>query len=222
MNWRTIVVVFMILSLAGLLFFSKTKTKDYVGFFKEKVGKFTEVLKSAGEPDIRVVMNCDKDTLDDHRINLLDSTLSGEFSIGFLSVDGKKIEVKQPRMEIYAESLNGKIYVDENGVFSINAKATSVEVGDFIFSAEPNSTIEVEIEAVPLTFTLTGIQNSFDLENVKGMVKLENGKFTANLHGEKVKLSNFVGDLKLDGDELTFDGNVDSVEIKNEKTISIY
>ena len=94
MNWRTLITVFVILSLVGLLLASKEQTKKYTDFFRDRIGRFIDVIKGVKPPsgkelDVEVITT--RDILKGIDLKLKDSSIMGEFSIGMLVIDGKKI-----------------------------------------------------------------------------------------------------------------------------------
>lgn len=226
MNWKSLIVAFILLSLTGLFFFSKERSKDLVKSLKSKVGRFVEVVNlkkfvpSEGKRiPIRLEMH---DSLSGQEFHLSESSLTGEFSIGLLSVDGKKIEVKNPKLELSVESLNGRITVDDNGVFSISGSAEVVEVGNFVFNAEPNTTLKLEINGIPFNFECTNVAGEFTFENVDGTMSVQNGEVVVKLSDGRIKLFNFKGNVSLKKENVIFEGETSKVKKTGYPTVEIY
>ena len=226
MNWKGIVIAIIVVVLLGFLVTSKSKVKDVRSELMSKLGRFVEMLEKqkfveSVSANHTVELEVNEDFINGKELVLEGSYVDGEFSVGMLEIDGRRVEVRQPKIRLKLEDFSGSVKVSEEGMYTFDGSALYMEAGDLSFVGNENSTIKIKVQCMPFHYTMDGVHADFELEGLNGMLSVDDGKVKVELSNDSLTLKGFVGVIEFGDEKKVIRGKVSSVEVHGSVELSL-
>jgi len=212
-----LIVLFIVLSLIGLLLISK-KGDNPFETLKKNIGKFTEILKLKHKV-FEIYLETDKSVIPNHKLNLKSSQLSGTLVYNQIKIDKKNIAVKEnSKVSFRTPEFTGTVMIDEVFILTVLGKVFGIELNDFSFSTEENKSLEVLLQGIPYDFKITNINQDLSFKGSSGKLRIGGMKTVVELNDDTVYLGRFKGDMILTvNNSLILKGSVESLKVSGEE-----
>jgi len=213
MRWKVLLAIVLIVVIVGLLLTTKTGM-DYFEFLRNRVGEFFSVMfrKPPGEL-FEVVLTTDREPFFGQSYKLTNSSFSCSGVYQSIRFGEHLINLKTLK-KVYIElnDIKGTFEYTKEGVVKLSGDSTLIEIDDLTLSSSKPSKVEIEI--VPLEFSLTNIvQDKITLFPVTGDIKrIINDKIdSVSLTNDKLEINNFHGELSLRDENIMLAGSTSSI-----------
>ena len=220
MSWKSLLAIFIAVGIIALLM--KTEVGDrYTRFLSAKVADIlSRVLRLEEGESFRILLETEKAAFYGQSYAVSNITLrvagicKSSVVVGstVMPIDGK-------RCSIEAQNAQGEFDYTAGGSVKLVGKADALIVDGYPFLSTGKA-FEISFEVIPVDeFTLMGIsQNKITLSAVSGSIQGWKGDTQLsidNLSNERLVISNFNGDMKLNGNYIMLVGIATSVKGEN-------
>ncbi len=220
MNWKPLLAVFIIVGIIGILMLTNVG-REYTQFLGTKVGNFLATMLNmdffqSGD-SFRILLETDKVAFYGQRYTLSNSSLRVSGICQSSVTVGKTImQMAGKRCSVQVYNTQGKFDYTVGGSVKLTGTADMLTVNEYPFLST-GTPFEVGFEVIPMEdFNLMGIlQGKIELTSVSGSIKGWKGETTLNidnLANDELTISNFNGDIKMDGNFILLVGLATSVK----------
>jgi hypothetical protein len=220
MNWKSLLAVFIIVAILGLLMVTDVGQK-YTQYLSTRVGSFLSSVLDLdffqGGESFKVLLETDSAAFYGQSYEVSNSSMYVSGICQSSVTVGKTImQMSGKRCTVQVNNAKGRFDYTVGGSVKLTGKAEMLTVNDYPFlsTGEP---FEVSFEVIPIEdFNLAGIsQNKIELDSVSGSVKGWKGDTVLNidnLSNDGITISKFNGDIKMEGDVILLVGLANSVK----------
>ncbi|MEM5802172.1 MAG: hypothetical protein QXQ18_02165 [Candidatus Aenigmatarchaeota archaeon] len=207
MTWKSLLIIFLILAIGGLLFFTR-QGKQYADFLITTVGRFLATyginfpsLGFSGQ-SFPIQVSIDKESFRKVSFDALNSSIRAVgLCVSDIKIENLFIDKMSKNCDVVVKNGNGKIDFTVGGSLLISVNSPEIILNGENYYAS-NSNLDVKVEILPEALSLVGIKNNeLSLNVLFGEAKKlrEDGSIDVlkNLYNETVTISNFVGSLEL-------------------------
>lgn len=125
---------------------------------------------------------------------------------------------------IIINDFDGKLSFNKNNVFKLGGKATKVTINGIPVEPASKSTLKVSLDE-DFSYNLLKIEETVFIKELdyitSGLIKINNGKNIFNIGEEKIILSDFQGDLRIENRKFKINGYIEKLEILGDSGISV-
>lgn len=214
MNWKSLIVLLILLSLVGYMFLSEERGHEILYLLRSKVGRFLGTLKQGRMGAFPLSLESQGNIMLGQRVRLSDSTLKGVMSLGLIEINGNRISIKENKYEVAMNGFYGNVEVSDDGVVIMKGKASYVVIGDFSFLGDERS-VSVILQGVPFRLDMTKVHQDFSFVSVKGKLRVED-KLELRLSNDNLNVIGFSGTVSLKEDGVSLEGMASGLELKGE------
>lgn len=213
MRWKALLAVVLIVVIVGLLLTTKTGL-DYFEFLRNKVGEFFSVMfrKPPGEL-FEIVLTTSREPFFGQSYKVTNSSFSCSGVYQSIRFGEHVISQKTlKKVSIELKNIKGTFEYTKEGSIRLSGQSTFIEIDDLRLSSPRASRVEIEI--VPLDFSLTNIdQDKITLFPVTGDIKrVINDKLdSVSLTNEKLEINDFRGELSFREGDMMLAGSASSI-----------
>ena len=166
------------------------------------------------------------------KLGIPDLEISGNFqnvkisgnSESSLYIEGSKFPLAAKNNYLTMENFSGDISFNQNEIIGLKGKAFKVSVNGVPIEPKiKGTTLKVSVDNFNYN-DLAVVEEVVIKEmsySTSGEININNGKNIFNLENEKISIEDFVGDLKIFGDNFSLDGFVKKLDISGKSAITI-
>jgi hypothetical protein len=140
-----------------------------------------------------------------------------------LQIGDSEFEVDDKINRVILNNYSGKIYFDDTEVSEIDGKTRSASVNGVLVSNPSDKKVGVSSNSFEYSFLK--VQDSVFIKkleyNASGFVSLNNGKNIFKFDDGILSLENFVGDIVVSSNKISFDGFVKRFEVLGDEKIVV-
>ena len=236
MNWKSLLTVFVILSIGALLLttesgtgvigqmldFTKVKAGNFVsGFFS---GSFSEGVpfssnnwKIPSGEQFMIKLSIDKGSIYGQQYSVPNTSLSMRAVCDTgIKVDDVMLKPQSIQCSIYAEDMKGVFEYTATGTVRFEGEVSSIMVDGSTYTSD-RSMLKAGFQVLPFEFELSDLpQRKITIASATGSIERLNPdgstKSTEGLDAESLEISGFVGFIKLEGPNIRLQGSAVSVQ----------
>jgi hypothetical protein len=214
MRWKALLAVLLVLTIVGLLFFTKSG-QDYVDFFRVRVGQFVSgIFRWESGEKFTMVLTTSKEQFAGIKFKVENSSLGILGNYFLIKIGDQTVDLKDKKTVDFSTGLfSGNVEFTAGSNLKISGESNSFEIEGMKYSSEKPVKIEMLIE--PTKFLLTNLfLDKISFSSLKGEVqRVADGKTdSVNLGGEKVEISNFEGFMGFSEEKMTLSGFASAVK----------
>jgi outer membrane murein-binding lipoprotein Lpp len=214
MKWKLVIAVIVILGIVGLLFVGSSAT-NYLNFLKDKIGEFARVIlkQAPSEKQFFIMLTTNEEMFYGQAYKVSNSAFEGSGTAKEVKINNAASPVNEVNIKI--EGMEGTFEMTKQKTAKISADAARVILNDL-----PILNLNIYVEMVPSSFSLSFNQDKLTLSSVNGQVRTQEG-WTKELSDAYVDLYGFKGSLKLEGEQVVLEGVANKLVVDGkEVTIS--
>jgi hypothetical protein len=221
-NWKALLAVFIAVGILGLLFATDIGNK-YAQFLGAKVGSFLSAILNidlgGGGESFRVLLTADKNAFYGQSYEVSNSSLRASgVCQSSVTVGSTVMQIGGQRCSIEAQKAQGRFEYTASGSVRFAGTSEGLVVNDYPFLSTGKS-FAVSFEVIPTDgFSLSDLsQSKIQLSSVTGSIESWKGETRLSIDNlvSSLTISNFIGDISLDGNTITLIGLASSVSGKD-------
>jgi len=224
MNWKILLSLFIIFTIAGLLMFSPRGKQFKEKYLTDYISKTADLVKNVPEeitfkkvdPEdkFNILITTEQSTIDGYSFNINENNVEAEMIYESILLDGQQITTKNTDKVIFkADNMKGTVSF-ENGKIRISGASDSIEVNNIAFVSD-NGPINFDVVGTPVSYNINGItKNSMKFSNIVGLITL--GTWSPlSLQNDELEIQYFDGSLSLNEDVLSINGRAYKAKLNN-------
>jgi len=222
MNWKALLAVLITVGIIGLLMATDIG-KNYSQLMSSTVGNFFSGILDrymGGGEEFSILLDADKNAFYGQTYSVSNVTVSADgICQSSVTVGNTVMPLEGKLCSVEARNAKGQFEFTAGGSVKFAGVADMMVVDGYPFLPTAGS-FEANFEVIPTTdFELKGLeQTKIRLNSVSGSIQGTKGETQLsidNLGGGRLEVSNFNGDLKLDGESMLLVGLATSVKGKD-------
>lgn len=203
MKWKVVLAAVLILAIVGFFFFSGIGSQ-YTSQFG--IGSLTGFLiNQRPATAFQFSLSAPRESFFGQDYKLTNASLDADGLYQYINAGNLNLESKAGKnITIALRNFNGDFQISAGGGIVLKGTATYAEFGDI--SASPDKTLNIQMELLPTTYTLTSLQaNAINFAGITGTLQrgTPDNPDQVNLSNSKLTINYFAGSLTQQNDGTT-------------------